>query len=89
MIEVSAAQVNAKIDAIFTGMFELKLDDIKPEANLFTDLGLDSLDAIDLVISFQKEFNIAPENEELKKIRTVGDVYGLVDKYFSKSTPTS
>ena len=73
--------IKNKINQIFVSKFELAMEDLSAEKHLFTDLGLDSLDAIDLVIAFQKEFKIKPPNSELQAIRTLQDVYHLVAKY--------
>lgn len=76
--------LQTRVNEIFLNLFEVEAAQLKPEANLFADLGLDSLDAIDLVISFQREFKIKPENSELQAIRTLDDVYQLVHRYHDK-----
>lgn len=76
--------LQGRVNEIFLNLFEVEETQLKPEANLFADLGLDSLDAIDLVISFQREFKIKPENSELQAIRTLDDVYRLVHRYHEK-----
>src|SRR5205823_4856157 len=80
-VSAVADSIEQRVNEIFCTLFEVKAGDLKPEANLFKDLGLDSLDAIDLVISFQREFKIKPENRELQGIRTLNDVYRLVHRY--------
>lgn len=81
--EQHSAELNHRIDAIFVNLFELDQSQLSHEKNIFTDLGLDSLDTIDLIISFHKEFGIKPPNEELQHIKTLADVYALVSKYHS------
>jgi acyl carrier protein len=78
--------IKAKVDQIFVSKFELATEDLSEEKNLFVDLGLDSLDAIDMVIAFQNEFKIKPTNMELQAIRTLQDVYLLVAKYADLKT---
>lgn len=85
---MNASIIDGKVNQIFLKLFEVDEGQLKPEANLYTDLGLDSLDAIDLVISFQREFQIKPENSELQAIRTLDDVYQLVRRYHDKAAPT-
>jgi len=46
----------------------------------FRDLGLDSLDLVDLVMELEEKAGIEFEDEELFNIKTVGDLYMLVDK---------
>lgn len=67
-----------KLTEILTSLFEVPAEDITPDANLYEDLDLDSIDAVDLAIKLQ-EFTgqkIAPE--EFKSVRTVNDVVAQV-----------
>jgi len=48
------------------------------EANLFTDLELDSLDAIDLMVTLDKELGIEIKTEEMQDLRTIEDVCNFV-----------
>ena len=62
---------------------ELELDpaDLSPEKTFFDDLGLDSLDMVDIMIGLQRKFGIAlRDNEEIKQVRTLGDVYDFFEK---------
>ncbi len=71
-------EIRALIDSIFIEQFELDPADLAPEKEIFKDLGLDSLDIVDLVIGLQRKFGIPlKQNEEIRKIVTVGDVYGF------------
>ncbi len=79
------ALVHQKVNAIMVSLFEIEPEAIKPESSIFEDLGLDSLDAIDLVIKFQEVFGIKPQSEEVQKIRTMNDVYDLVQTYHNKN----
>jgi acyl carrier protein len=54
--------------------FEVPAADIKPKVHLFDDLGLDSVDALDLLGMLDKELSIPIIEEEVQKIRTVQDV---------------
>ena len=62
---------------------EMELDpaDLSPEKTFFDDLGLDSLDMVDLMIGLQRKFGVSlRENEEIKQVRTLGDVYDFFEK---------
>ena len=83
---MTTVPLHTRVNEIFLNLFEVEEAQLKPEAHLFNDLGLDSLDAIDLVISFQREFSIKPENSELQAIRTLDDVYQLVRRYYEKTS---
>ena len=54
--------------------FEIDPDKIKPEANLFRDLEMDSIDALDWFIKMEAELQVKLNEKELKKVRTVQDV---------------
>lgn len=84
---LSPCELKDRINATMIELFEVQKEDLAPEAHLFNDLGLDSLDAIDMVIAFQSKFKIKPDNSELQAIRTVQDVYDLVAKYYDKNNP--
>ena len=60
--------------------FEIPEDMIHPEANLFTDLGLDSVDALDWFAAMEFEIKLAVVEKELKQIKTVRDVVEYVKR---------
>lgn len=62
----------------FVEQFEIQREDIKPNANLFKDLGLDSIDALDMVGMLESQIDLEVNIEELKNIRTVEDVVNFV-----------
>ena len=51
------------------------LDQITDDSDLFNDLGADSLDAIEIVMELEKEFNCYIDDQLIEKFRTVNDVY--------------
>ena len=67
-------QIFDKLVEILSEEFEIEKSSITYEANLFTDLDLDSIDAVDLAVRLQQysEKRISPE--EFKQIRTINDV---------------
>jgi acyl carrier protein len=81
MERISEEELRERVDQIMVQLFELDPADLQPDKHLYQDLGLDSLDAIDLVIAFQREFKFKPENAELQEIRKVNDIYQLVLRY--------
>ena len=62
---------------------KMKLDEreISEEKNLFSDLGADSLDFVELSMLLEREFNVKFTEEETSKVKTVGDLYELIEKY--------
>jgi len=61
-------------------LFEIDPDSIKPESHLFTELGLDSIDAVDLVVQLQRATGRKIKPEDFKQVRTVNDVVEAVKK---------
>lgn len=66
--------------------FELNAQDMKPEANFFTDLGLDSLDAVDMVIVLEQAFKVKIRtNYEVGKIMTLNDLYNYIEELMQQN----
>ena len=73
------------INSVFIDTFEIEEEKVKPEAHIFTDLGLDSLDIVDLVAALQKSFGVKIRNEEeVRNIRTMQDVYDFIIAFKNK-----
>ena len=65
---------------VFEESFEIEPDRLKPEMNIFEDLGLDSLDIVDLVVALQQKFGVnIRDDERVRQIRTLGDIYQFID----------
>lgn len=60
-----------KIKAILSGQFDVEEDSITPETNLADDLGADSLDVVDLLMSIEDEFEVEIPDSEVENIKTV------------------
>ena len=74
-------EIKNKVNQIFIEEFEIPQEKIVPEAEIFTTLGLDSLDIVDLVVSLEKIFDVKIKSREsLQQIRTVGDIYQFIIK---------
>jgi acyl carrier protein len=71
-------EVYNKITEVLIEEFEVEADAISMESNLFTDLELDSLDAIDLMVTLDKELGIEIKTEEMQDMRTIEDVCKFV-----------
>lgn len=73
---------------VFADSFEIPKEKLVPEANIFNDLGLDSLDIVDLVVALQKKFGVVIRSDErVRTIRTLGDIYqfiSLINKEMNK-----
>ncbi|ABM01583.1 acyl carrier protein [Shewanella amazonensis] len=72
-------QILAKLTTILVDDFEIDADAISLEANLYQDLDLDSIDAVDLVIKLQQLTGKKIKPEEFKSVRTVADVVNAIE----------
>ena len=66
-------QLEEKVKDIIVEELGVERDKLKAEASFMEDLGADSLDTVELVMAFEKEFDIDIPDEEAEKLRTVGD----------------
>jgi acyl carrier protein len=77
------ADIEAKVKEIVVNKLGVDEAQVTPEASFTNDLGADSLDTVELVMEFEKAFNLQIPDEDAEKISTVGDAI----KYLkSKST---
>lgn len=68
-------EIEIMINEVFEESFEIEKNQLKPEAHIFEDLGLDSLDIVDLVVALQQKFNVEIRTDErIKEIRTLEDL---------------
>ena len=82
----SSDDILRRVDGLFIELFETPPEKLVPEAHLIQDLSLDSLDAIDLVVSFERVFKIRPPHAEIREIRTLRDVHELVLRYHNEAS---
>ncbi|MCK9417880.1 MAG: acyl carrier protein [Nitrospirae bacterium] len=79
-----------KINKVFEESFEIEKERLVPEAHIFTDLGLDSLDIVDLVVALQNAFGVKIRNEEkVRDIRTLQDIYQFISSLKTEENKTS
>ncbi|MFH2057502.1 MAG: acyl carrier protein [Pseudomonadota bacterium] len=60
--------------------FEIDPDLLKPEALLYEDIGLDSLDAVDLIVMVDKQLGVRIEEDSARSIKTLEDVYNIINE---------
>jgi acyl carrier protein len=67
------------VNEVFVDSFEIPPERLTPEAQIFADLGLDSLDVVDLVAAIQKRFNVqVRDDERVRAIRSMQDLYNYL-----------
>ncbi|OOG50063.1 acyl carrier protein [Rhodanobacter sp. C06] len=75
---MSETDILERLREVLRDTFEIEPARVTPSAHLFTDLGLDSIDAVDLAIQVQEMTGMRIKPEDFKNVRTVGDVVGTV-----------
>ena len=78
---MSDEEVLIEVKKVLIEEFEVEESLINPEATFYEDLGLDSLDAIDLIVTLNNFYNIEVEPTESEEIRTVQNLIEIVKKY--------
>ncbi|MEG0377679.1 MAG: acyl carrier protein [Eubacterium sp.] len=68
-----------KVQEIISDQLEIPVEKITMESSLIDDLEADSLDIIELVMAFEEEFGTKMADEELEKIKTVGDIIAALN----------
>ena len=70
-----------KLKAIAVNDIGIDADKVKPESDIIKELGLDSLDIVDMVMTLEDEFGIEVPDDAIESLRTVGDVVNFVDSH--------
>lgn len=78
--QVVAEKVRSVVTETLVAEFELEKDQIVPAARLREDLGLDSLDGVDLIVALEKSLNVRIPEGDARQIRTVADIHTFIDK---------
>ena len=74
-----AANLFEQIRAVLVEQFEIAPDSISREANLYKDLGIDSIDAVDLIVRLREITGKQVPPDRFKSVRTIGDVIGVLE----------
>ncbi len=85
MTDVNKDQVFKQVQDALVELFEIDATDIQPEAHLYTDLDLDSIDAVDLVVHLQNVTGKKIKPAEFSTVRTVNDVVDAVVELLKES----
>lgn len=72
------SNVADRVTQIITDKLGVSEADVTAEANFIKDLGADSLDTVELIMEFEKEFDVSIPDEDAEKIQTVGDTIAYI-----------
>ncbi len=78
------ASIQDKAQALIASKLKISENEITPEKHLFNDLGADSLDVVELIMILEREFNMKFSEEETANVKTVGDLYQLIENNTKK-----
>ena len=73
------SEIESKVKAIIVDKLGVDEAQVKAEASFTNDLGSDSLDTVELIMEFEKEFGISIPDDQAEKITTVGDAIAYIE----------
>lgn len=73
------SEVASKVKAIIVDKLSVEESEVTNEASFTNDLGADSLDTVELIMEFEKEFGISIPDDQAEKIGTVGDAVSYIE----------
>ena len=75
------SEIKAKVVEIIVDKLGVKESEVVPEASFTNHLGADSLDTVELIMEFEKAFDITIPDEDAEKIATVGDAVAYIEEH--------
>jgi acyl carrier protein len=73
------SDIASRVKAIIVDKLGVDESEVTPNASFTNDLGADSLDTVELIMEFEKEFNIAIPDDQAEKINTVGEAIAYIE----------
>ena len=73
------SDIASRVKAIIVDKLGVDENEVTPEASFTNDLGADSLDTVELIMEFEKEFNIAIPDDQAESISTVGEAVNYIE----------
>ena len=74
------SEIAERVKAIIVDKLSVNESEVTPEATFAQDLGADSLDTVELIMEFEKEFNVAIPDDQAENISTVGQAIAYLEK---------
>ncbi|KAA6326214.1 Acyl carrier protein [termite gut metagenome] len=75
------SEIASRVKAIIVEKLGVEESEVTTEANFVNDLGADSLDTVELIMEFEKEFGISIPDDHAEKIGTVGDAVAYIEEH--------
>ena len=73
------SEIASKVQKIIVDKLGVEESEVTPTASFTNDLGADSLDTVELIMEFEKEFGISIPDDQAEKIQTVGDATSYIE----------
>ena len=73
-----------KVKKLIAEQLCISTDDIKDDANIIEDLGADSLDVVELLMSFEDEFKVSIPDDKLEELKSIPQIVKIIDEYTKK-----
>lgn len=73
------SEIASKVQKIIVDKLGVEESEVVPTASFTNDLGADSLDTVELIMEFEKEFGISIPDDQAEKIGTVGDAVSYIE----------
>ena len=77
---IKMSEIAQKVNSIIVDKLGVEESEVTPEASFTNDLGADSLDTVELIMEFEKEFNISIPDDKAENIATVGDAIKYIEE---------
>lgn len=88
MSTMDEVEIKRRVDEVFIDAFEIAPARLTADVRIFEDLGIDSLDVVDLVVALQKKFDVRiRDDDRVRQVRTLGDIYNFVAVLKSEEPP--
>lgn len=78
------SEIESKVKAIIVDKLGVEESEVTMDANFTSDLNADSLDTVELIMEFEKEFGLSIPDEQAEKISTVGDAVTYIEAALAK-----
>ena len=75
------SEIAEKVKAIIIDKLGVEASEVTPEASFTNDLGADSLDTVELIMEFEKEFNVSIPDDQAETIGTVGQAISYLEEH--------
>jgi len=80
-------KVQEKVTSMLVDKVGIEASQVTPAANFIKDLGIDSLDYIELIMEFEREFDIRIPDTEGEQLKTVGQAVAYIEKKLAEAKP--